>query len=245
MALTRTFGTNGKRWIYKQQTWPNPSTSEYLSPSSCCKLYNTFFSSRLNVTFGRDHPDLKTLIEKLKYIDSEVKCSLRFFRENSEEHKHLRKRDRERIEIIEKSMSRFDELYRLRGVTRSDIKNYCRYMSRYVSGKKNLILIYLTNKLLIEGIHKSVVKQKHPICHNLPDPDNHNKMIQCSKCRSDKVIKMSVINGVTINIHLSFDEQNRWRTYHFGSIHDLLHATVKQKISQLRDDCDITHFPIA
>ncbi|KAK6045544.1 hypothetical protein COOONC_16951 [Cooperia oncophora] len=37
------------------------------------------FHNRLNVTFGKDHPSL-TLIEKLKYIDFEAKCTLRWMR---------------------------------------------------------------------------------------------------------------------------------------------------------------------
>ncbi|KAK6038257.1 hypothetical protein COOONC_24238 [Cooperia oncophora] len=37
--------------------------------------------NRLTVTFGKDNPDTHTLIEKLKYIDSEAQCSLRWIRE--------------------------------------------------------------------------------------------------------------------------------------------------------------------
>uniref|UniRef100_W6NBT7 Uncharacterized protein n=1 Tax=Haemonchus contortus TaxID=6289 RepID=W6NBT7_HAECO len=37
--------------------------------------------NRLNVEFGRDDPDLRTLIEKLKYIDFEAKCSLQWITE--------------------------------------------------------------------------------------------------------------------------------------------------------------------
>ncbi|KAK6051692.1 hypothetical protein COOONC_10802 [Cooperia oncophora] len=33
------------------------------------------------------------------------------------------------------SMRRFGEIYRARGVTRNELEDYCRYMSRYVSGK--------------------------------------------------------------------------------------------------------------
>nr|CDJ91482.1 unnamed protein product [Haemonchus contortus] len=66
------------------------------------------YHKRLNVEFGRDHPDLRTLIEKLKYIEFEAKCSLQWIR--------------------------FGERY-LRGVTGAEIEEYCEYMSRYVSGK--------------------------------------------------------------------------------------------------------------
>uniref|UniRef100_A0A7I4YCF8 MULE domain-containing protein n=1 Tax=Haemonchus contortus TaxID=6289 RepID=A0A7I4YCF8_HAECO len=92
------------------------------------------YHNRLNVEFGRDHPDLRTLIEKLKYIDFEAKCSLQWIREHPNEEKHLRKRDRERRQNIETSMKSFGERY-LRGVTRAQIEEYCKYMSRYVSGK--------------------------------------------------------------------------------------------------------------
>ncbi|XGW34745.1 hypothetical protein V3C99_018621, partial [Haemonchus contortus] len=92
------------------------------------------YHNRLNVEFGRDHPDLRTLIEKLKYIDFEAKCSLQWIREHPNEEKHLRKRDRERRQNIENSMKSFGERY-LRGVTRAQIEEYCKYMSRYVSGK--------------------------------------------------------------------------------------------------------------
>ncbi|KAK6034266.1 hypothetical protein COOONC_28240 [Cooperia oncophora] len=47
------------------------------------------------------------LIEQLKYIDFEAHCTLRWIREHPNEEKHLRKRDRERRENIERSMKRF------------------------------------------------------------------------------------------------------------------------------------------
>ncbi|KAK6036234.1 hypothetical protein COOONC_26261, partial [Cooperia oncophora] len=82
------------------------------------------FHNRLNITFGRDHPDLRTLLEKLKYIDFEAKCTLR----TPMKKKHLRKRDRERRENIERSMKRFGDIYRSRGVTTAEIEDYCKYM---------------------------------------------------------------------------------------------------------------------
>ncbi|KAK6047011.1 hypothetical protein COOONC_15484 [Cooperia oncophora] len=41
------------------------------------------YHNRLNVTFGRDHPDMRTLLEKLKYIDFEAKRTLRCLRETT------------------------------------------------------------------------------------------------------------------------------------------------------------------
>uniref|UniRef100_W6NG40 Uncharacterized protein LOC100906578 n=1 Tax=Haemonchus contortus TaxID=6289 RepID=W6NG40_HAECO len=43
------------------------------------------YHNRLKVEFGRDHLDLRTLIEKLKYIDFEAKCSLQWIREHPNE----------------------------------------------------------------------------------------------------------------------------------------------------------------
>ncbi|KAK6029437.1 hypothetical protein OSTOST_04451, partial [Ostertagia ostertagi] len=37
--------------------------------------------SRLNVEFGRDHPEMRVLLEKLKYIDFEARCTLRWITE--------------------------------------------------------------------------------------------------------------------------------------------------------------------
>uniref|UniRef100_A0A0N4W3T5 Polyprotein n=1 Tax=Haemonchus placei TaxID=6290 RepID=A0A0N4W3T5_HAEPC len=49
------------------------------------------------------------------------------------EENHLRKKD-ERRHNIEHSMKMFGERY-LRGVTRAEIEEYCKYISRYVSRK--------------------------------------------------------------------------------------------------------------
>ncbi|KAK6040569.1 hypothetical protein COOONC_21927 [Cooperia oncophora] len=92
------------------------------------------FHNRLNITFGRDHPDLRTLLEKLKYIDFEAKCTLRWMREHPRR-KASQEADRERRENIERSMKRFGDIYRSRGVTTAEIEDYCKYMARYVSGK--------------------------------------------------------------------------------------------------------------
>ncbi|XGW33485.1 hypothetical protein V3C99_017699 [Haemonchus contortus] len=93
------------------------------------------YHNRLNVVFGKDHPDMRSLIEKLKYIDFEAMRTLQWISDHPNEEKHLRKRDRDRREKIETSMKRFGEQYQLRGVTRAELEGYCKYMSRYVSGK--------------------------------------------------------------------------------------------------------------
>ncbi|XGW34370.1 hypothetical protein V3C99_018330, partial [Haemonchus contortus] len=106
------------------------------------------YHNRLNVGFGRDHPDLRTLTEKLEYIDFEAKRSVQWVREHPNEEKHLRKKDNERRQNIENSMERFGERY-LRGVTRAEIEEYCKYMSRYVSGKTKYLIMCMTIKKMI------------------------------------------------------------------------------------------------
>ncbi|KAK6049332.1 hypothetical protein COOONC_13163 [Cooperia oncophora] len=61
--------------------------------------------NRLNVLLGVDHLDVRTVIEKLKYIDSEAQCTLQWIRKNPNK-KHLKKRGRERRENIEACMKR-------------------------------------------------------------------------------------------------------------------------------------------
>ncbi|RCN30103.1 hypothetical protein ANCCAN_24130 [Ancylostoma caninum] len=90
---------------------------------------------KLDTSFSTDHPDVRSLLEKLRTFDFEARCALQLLENNPEHCKRLRKRDIERGEKVEESMTRFATLYRNRGATRTDIEKYCRNMSRFISGK--------------------------------------------------------------------------------------------------------------
>ncbi|KAL6726796.1 hypothetical protein Aduo_008730 [Ancylostoma duodenale] len=93
------------------------------------------YHSKLNTSFSTDHPDVRTLLEKLRTFDLEARCALQLLENNPEHCKRLRKRDLERREKVEESMTRFATLYRNRGATRTDIEKYCINMSKFISGE--------------------------------------------------------------------------------------------------------------
>ncbi|CAJ0588990.1 unnamed protein product [Cylicocyclus nassatus] len=92
------------------------------------------FHNKLNATFTGDHPDMRTLLEKLRTLDLEAKCNLRWSEMNPGVDKRIRRRDLERRQSVEESMARFDAAYRA-GATVAQIEKFCRDMSRFISGK--------------------------------------------------------------------------------------------------------------
>ncbi|CAJ0593644.1 unnamed protein product [Cylicocyclus nassatus] len=92
------------------------------------------FHNKLNATLTGDHPDMRALLEKLRTLDLEAKCNLRWSEMNPGVDKRIRRRDLERRQSVEESMARFDAAYRA-GATVAQIEKFCRDMSRFISGK--------------------------------------------------------------------------------------------------------------
>ncbi|KIH64610.1 hypothetical protein ANCDUO_05073 [Ancylostoma duodenale] len=139
-------GRSGGKVVGHHQSHP-PVPEDHPAHRGCSEflsyLHSTWFSglfadlwcNKLNTSFSTDHPDVRTLLEKLRTFDLEARCALQLLENNPEHCKRLRKRDLERREKVEESMTRFATLYRNRGATRTDIEKYCINMSKFISGE--------------------------------------------------------------------------------------------------------------
>ncbi|RCN25890.1 hypothetical protein ANCCAN_28394 [Ancylostoma caninum] len=123
-----------KRWEFIQGPTKVESVEKWWNTIKGVIFLPTHLRSHVEALFT-DHPDVRTLLEKLTTFDLEARCALQLLENNPEHCKRLRKRDIERREKVEESMTRFATLYRNQGATRTDIEKYCRNMSRFISGK--------------------------------------------------------------------------------------------------------------
>ncbi|EYB88407.1 hypothetical protein Y032_0248g99 [Ancylostoma ceylanicum] len=90
------------------------------------------YHNQLNTLMEGDHPLLSTLIRVLHDLDGEAQSSLITLQQDPTHTKYLRRRDRERRERIAHEMRSFNASYQ-EGVVRSEIDEYCRTMSRFVT----------------------------------------------------------------------------------------------------------------
>ncbi|CAJ0608291.1 unnamed protein product [Cylicocyclus nassatus] len=92
------------------------------------------FHNKLNAAFTGDQPDMRTLLEKLRTLDATAMCNLRWNESNPRVDKSIRRRDLERRQSVDESMTRFDAVYRA-GPTVAQIEKFYRDMSWFISGK--------------------------------------------------------------------------------------------------------------
>ncbi|EYC28699.1 hypothetical protein Y032_0007g3367 [Ancylostoma ceylanicum] len=123
---------------YLEETWYTGMFADLWNKFDVEELRTTnlaeAYHNQLNTLMDGDHPTLTRLIEVLRDLESEAESALIRLQQVPSHTKYIRTKDRERRENIAHEMRTFSARYP-QGVTRSEIEQFCRTMSRYVSNK--------------------------------------------------------------------------------------------------------------